>query len=513
MTRKLITAAALLLTVHTAMAQELTPGQNYMNKFATAPAFAGFNGNDEGFLGYRASMTGIEGAPTMLRANVNGNIKGNMGYGVDIINEKSGNFSNTIAALTYAYHVRLNSDANLSFALSPTIVRSAFDLSNAKTYSAAVDPVFQNEAGLAGTGFDAGFSIMFNIKGLYFSVNAPRLICQDLKFQNGIVNTDREINTNISYAIEADKWEIEPGAMVSYGLKNGLDWQASLVAKYDRRAWLQASYSSQQWVGVGVGFAATNRIVMCYQYEIGMSDIAKTCNGNHEVTVGFLIGKAKKYQKPTIFIDDKTDARGNGKGDGDLAKKLQEEIKTRDEEIKRLEGLIDDCCTNNNPTSDVNTPKPSEDPVQITDPSEPNQQVADNNQPVEENEIAQPRDPHSVEWLTPSELINVRFATGTATLLQSSKSDLDALALKVRHDKNKDRDILIIAYTNDPTAYGKQMSENRAMTIKKYLISKGVPAQRLIATGARLRTVSDDPDGRYEDNRVMIGLEAKPRDK
>lgn len=513
MTRKLLTAAALLITVHTAMAQELTPGQNYMNKFAAAPAYAGFNGNDEGFLGYRTMMTGIDGAPTMLRANVNGALGGNMGYGVDIVNEQSGNFNNTIAALTYAYHVRLNSDMNLSFAISPTIVRSAFDLAKAKTFGATADPVFQNEAGLAGTGFDAGFSIMFNVKGLYFSVNAPRLICQDLKFQNGIVNTDREINTNISYAIEADKWEIEPGAMVSYGLKGGLDWQGSVVAKYDRRAWMQLSYSSQKWVGVGAGFAATNRIVMCYQYEIGMSDLAKTCNGNHEVTVGFLLGKAKKYQKPTIFIDDKGDSRSDKKGDSELAKKLQEEIKTRDNEIKRLEGLIDDCCTNNNPTSDVNAPKPSEDPAQITDPSEPDQQIADNNQPSEENEIAQPRDPHSVEWLTPSELTNVRFATGTATLLQSSKSDLDALALKVKHEKNKDRDILIIAYTNDPTAYGKQMSEKRAMAIKKYLISKGVPANRLIATGTRLRTVSDTPDGRYEDNRVMVGLEAKQRDK
>ncbi|MBQ5576886.1 MAG: OmpA family protein, partial [Bacteroidales bacterium] len=79
--------------------------------------------------------------------------------------------------------------------------------------------------------------------------------------------------------------------------------------------------------------------------------------------------------------------------------------------------------------------------------------------------------------------------------------------------KNKDRDILIIAYTNDPTAYGKQMSEKRAMAIKKYLISKGVPANRIIATGARLRTISEAPDGRYEDNRVMVGLEAKQRDK
>jgi|GEM_PF-3566539 len=506
MTRKLITAA-LLLTANAAMAQELTPGQNYMNKFAAAPAYAGFNGNDEGFLGYRHTMTGIDGAPTLLRANVNGNIMDHMGYGVDIVNEKSGNFSNTIAALTYAYHVKLSNDMNLSFAVSPTIVRSAFDLANAKTYGAQVDPVFQNEAGLAGTGFDAGFSIMFNVKGLYFSVNAPRLICQDLKFQNGIVNTDREINSNISYAIEANKWEIEPGAMISYGLKGGLDWQGSLVAKYDRRIWMQLSYSSQKWIGVGAGFAATNRIVLCYQYEIGTSNIAKTCNGNHEITVGFLMGKAKKYQKPTIFIDDKGDSRGGAKGDGDLAKKLQEEIKTRDSEIKRLESIIDDCCTNNNPTSDVNAPKPSEDPGQTSDP-----QVTEDH-PSEESEIAQPRDPHSVEWLTPTELTNVRFASGTAIMLQSSQSELDAFALKVNHNRNKDRDILIIAYTDDPTAYGKLLSEKRAMAIKKYLISKGVPANRLIATGSRHRTVSTAPDGRYDDNKVMVGFEAKQRDK
>lgn len=516
MTRKIITAAALLLTVHTAMAQELTPGQTYMNRFAVAPAFAGFNGNDEGFLGYRATMTGIDGAPTLLRANVNGNLKGTMGYGVDIANEKAGNFNNTIAALTYAYHVRLSNDMNLSFALTPTIVRSAYDLAKAKTYSAQVDPVFQNEAGLAGTGFDAGFSVMFNVQGLYVSINAPRLICPDLKFQNGIVNTDRVINANVSYAIEADKWEIEPGAAVCYGIKGGLDWRAFATFKYDRRAWLQLSYASQKWMGIGAGFAATNRIVLCYQYEVGMSDIAKTCNGNHEVTVGFLLNKAKKLQKPTIFIDDKPDTKPDSKAESGLAKKLQEEIKARTNEIKRLEGIIEDCCANNNPSSDVNSPKPSEDPNQITDPSEPNQQIADNNeieQPSDDSEVAQPRDPHKVEWLTPTELINVRFATGTATMLKASMSDLDAFALKVKHAKNNDRDILIIAYTNDPTAYGKQMSERRAMAIKKYLISKGVPANRLIATGMRLRNIAEDPDGRYEDNRIMVGLEVKQRDK
>ena len=480
-----------------------------MNRFATAPAYAGFNGNSEGFLGYRASMTGIDGAPKMLRATASGSLKESMGYGVDIINEKTGNFNNTMLALTYAYHVQLGSDANLSFALSPMLVRSSYDLFNAKTYGPTADPVFQNEAGLSGTGFDAGFSVMFNVQGLYFSINAPRLICQDLKFQNGIINSDRVINSAISYAIEKDKWQIEPEARVGYGIESGLEWQGAVAFRYNRKAWLQASYSSQNWIGVGAGFAASNRVALCYQYEIGTSDIAKTCNGNHEVTVGFLISKAKKYKKPTIFADDdKSDSKADAKADSELSKKLQEEIKTRDSEIKRLEGIIEDCCANNNPTSDVNSPKPSDNPDPIEDPSEPNQQVNNNNQPINNDSDVPTRDPRKMNWLDPKQLINVRFATGTSTMLNASQSDLDALALKVKHRANAQRAILIIAYTNDPTAYGKTISESRAKAIKNYLVSKGVDAQRIIATSMRLKNIGEAADGRYEDDRIMVGLEA-----
>ncbi len=521
MKMKTITAGALiLLSAISTTAQNHTPGQNYMNKFTEAPAYAGFNGNAEGFLGYRAMMTGIDGAPKILRANFNGNIKGQMGYGVDVINEKAGNFNNTILALSYAYHVQLGGEANLSFAITPTLLRSAFDLASAKTFGAAADPVFQNQAGLSGTGFDAGFSVMFNIKGLYFSVNAPRLICKDLQFQNGIVDADRIINGSISYAIEADKWEIEPMAQVDYAMIGGIEWAGGLALKYNQRAWLQGSYSSENWIGIGVGFAASNRIALCYQYEIGTSDIAKTCNGNHELTAGFLISKAKKRKNPTIFAEDektdpKSDSKYNAKPDSDLAKKLEEEIKNRDNEIKRLEGLIDDCCTNNTPSSDVNSPKPSDDgPKPVVDPNEPDQETVINTEPTPEyDEVAQPRDPQKVKWLESRELINVRFATNTTRLLESSKSDLDAFANIVAHNFNADRDILIISYTNDMTDYGKQIANTRSMEIKKYLVAKGIQSKRIITSVKRLRNVSDTPEGRYEDSRITVSLEAKPRDK
>ena len=90
-----------------------------MNKFSAAPAYAGYNGNDEAFLGYRSFMTGIDGATKLLTADVNGDLGESMGYGVQIINEKSGNFSNFYAGITYAYHIRFSEESGLSFAVTP----------------------------------------------------------------------------------------------------------------------------------------------------------------------------------------------------------------------------------------------------------------------------------------------------------------------------------------------------------------------------------------------------------
>jgi ABC-type taurine transport system substrate-binding protein len=60
----LVLAAALGLISNNANAQYLTAaGQSYINRFSVAPAFAGFNENAEGFVGYRSFMAGIEEQP------------------------------------------------------------------------------------------------------------------------------------------------------------------------------------------------------------------------------------------------------------------------------------------------------------------------------------------------------------------------------------------------------------------------------------------------------------------
>lgn len=475
MKNKIIIATACLTMAFSANAQDIPFwGHNYADRFSVAPAFAGFNGNDEAFISYRKSMFGIEGASKIMKLDVNGDIMNqNAGYGVNITSEKSGNFTNLFTAITYAYHIKFSSDASLSLAVSPTVVRSSYNLAKATTFGAQVDPVFQNEAGLSATAFDAGVSLMFNVSNLYFSVNVPRTICGDLKFANGIYNYDRRFNGELSYAIETGNMMLEPIADISLAQKGGLDYRASLAAKYNQRAWLILSYSSQSWIGIGAGFAAGGRIAVNYQYETGTSAIAQNCSGTHEITVGFCISKNQKRKEPTAFADDDCGSTPiiQPTDNSAVEKKLQDEIRMRENEIKRLEDMIQEYNSKlpTNPSSNVEpTPNNPVNPV-----------VTPSNNPQTNPSTPEP----SEEWQPPVVFNYVIFGFGNARLFSSSKTEIDRCVNIMK--KNTNTRIRIMAYTDEVGSadYCRMLSKQRAEVIKKYMTDNGIDDNRIQAEG------------------------------
>ena len=473
MIKRILIATACLSTALAATAQDVVfRGQNYADRFSVAPAFAGFNGNDEAFVSYRRNMYGIEGAPKNMRIDVNGDIMNqNAGYGIDITSEKSGNFTNLSAAITYAYHIRFSSDASLSLAVSPTLLRVSYNLAKATTTGMSTDPVFQSESGLSATAFDAGVSLMFNYTNLYFSAAMPRTICKEMNFANGIYNYDRMFYGELSYAIPASsKITLEPIADVLYYTKGGLEWKASLAAKYNQRAWLTLSYSSQYWVGIGAGFAAGSRIAVSYLYETGNSTIASNCMGTHEITVGFCISKNQTRKEPTAFADDDLGSSTIIQNDNsDLERKLQEEIRTRDSEIKRLEDMI----------QEYNSKLPQNN-GDVT-PSNPGTGYT----PPTENPSVQEPEPQSdsQEWQAPVQFNNVVFSFGNAKLLPSSNSEIDRCVNKLK--KSDNLKVKIIAYTDElgSSEYCRILSMQRAEAIKKYITGKGIADSRVVTEG------------------------------
>jgi outer membrane protein OmpA-like peptidoglycan-associated protein len=97
------------------------------------------------------------------------------------------------------------------------------------------------------------------------------------------------------------------------------------------------------------------------------------------------------------------------------------------------------------------------------------------------------------------------FETAKATILDISFPDLDRLAM-VMH-KHKELDVEIAAYTDSRGSYKKnvKLSEDRANSVKDYLIHKGIEPERLPAHGYgpdHPVASNDTPGGRASNRRV-----------
>lgn len=490
MYKKLFIGFISVLTLSTQLrAQDIDmPGQSFINRYSVSQAFAGFNGNTEAFAGFRQYMTGIEGAYKTMRFDFNGNFMDNMGYGFNINQEKSGNFSNTTAALTYAYHINLGNQLGLSLALSPMLVRSAYDLSSANTFGANTDPVFQNQSGFSATGFDAGFGLVFNWTNLFFSVDIPRIICSDLKYQNGIYNYDRTFKGALSYIYDAGSFSIEPMAKVSFKQKGDLNYAACVAAKYNQRIWAEISYLNHGTFAIGVGGAVNDRILLNYQYETGTGDLAKSSNGTHEISIGFLVKKSETRKMPDYFPIPEDQI--NSKNEYDKAEeKLNQEIKKRESEIKRLEKLINTLKTQQQTTSQVDT---------NNDNTTQNQQTTNNT----ESTTTPPKNDNK-KWLDPIRGISISFSTTGYTLNKSSLPELGIYISTMKIVEDVNLKIIVFADNQGGKDADLLLAQKRADAIKSYIVSKGIAADRLF-TEAHNSNIANNSELRFVANEVQF---------
>lgn len=111
-------------------------------------------------------------------------------------------------------------------------------------------------------------------------------------------------------------------------------------------------------------------------------------------------------------------------------------------------------------------------------------------------------------------LPNVQFYTNSNILLESSKKDLDKLC--IYFNDNQDLNGTIYGHTDSRGDIEKNLvlSQNRANSVKNYLIEGGVQADRLesIGKGSTVpRASNDTEEGRLMNRRVEINITKKVR--
>lgn len=108
----------------------------------------------------------------------------------------------------------------------------------------------------------------------------------------------------------------------------------------------------------------------------------------------------------------------------------------------------------------------------------------------------------------------VRFDTGKSTLTASAKTNLDKL-VKV-FTEYPDTNIVIYGYTDSTgkLEFNQTLSEQRANSVKGYLISKGIVGSRFTSTGMGVAdpiATNDTPEGRSQNRRVEFAITANAK--
>jgi outer membrane protein OmpA-like peptidoglycan-associated protein len=108
---------------------------------------------------------------------------------------------------------------------------------------------------------------------------------------------------------------------------------------------------------------------------------------------------------------------------------------------------------------------------------------------------------------TRAELRGVTFKAGSAELVPSSLRTLDAAIAGLK--KNEKARVEIEGHTSSEGGeeYNQKLSQDRAESVRNYMIAKGVDGKRLSAVGygySRPKASNDTEEGREQNRRIEI---------
>lgn len=313
-----------MLLASLAKGQDVEFSQFYANRLYLNPAFAGseyvpivsmsyrnqWPQNNRPFVTYTASYDQFV---DLMRG----------GLGVLILqdNQGQGAIKTTMASGIYSYSLDVNRNLSINIGLKATYIQRKLEWESF-VFSDMIDPLYgviyptgeiqPNELSKSYWDFSTGFIV--NYKSLYFG---------------GVVDHMSEPNeafkSNENVAILPRKYTIHAGASIPLGYTRGLmksNYTISPNVLYQKQQdFEQINYGMyfyrNNWVIGGwmrhnlsfdfdafillLGFQ-TDRFRIGYSYDYVISNLVKTNSGAHEISLSYLLGKAKSSCSGTHFL-------------------------------------------------------------------------------------------------------------------------------------------------------------------------------------------------------------------
>ncbi len=241
------------------------------------------------------------GAPSTQVFNFNTALPAyNSGFGFHLVNDNLGVTNNIEAQLSYAYHVKMQGNATLSFGVRGGIINKTIDFGKLR-FRESGDPFDLGKGKESNLKPDFGAGIQYETPKFFVGFSINHL--NQAKFNFGSATTQETLvqssylMAGYNYVFGAEKWVLTPMLLVRNAQFSKYALEGGAIIKYNQKFWGGVSYRTQESANLllGADFTRKTKKNVVHNMRVGYSfdyiiegQSAKQAT-SHEVTLGYTI--------------------------------------------------------------------------------------------------------------------------------------------------------------------------------------------------------------------------------
>ncbi|KLT67300.1 type IX secretion system membrane protein PorP/SprF [Pedobacter sp. BMA] len=327
--KKLIFILAVFLTLQGFSQQKPQYTQYIFNQYLLNPALSGIENYMDFKAGYRKQWAGINDAPQTSFVSAHWALGDNQlwsnaltsfpeqtgnpmdrnytqnytsspshhGMGVTAVLDKTGPIKRVDANVTYAYHLQLNNNFNLSAGVAAGVSSISLDV-NALTFDTPYDPAL-NRALINQVKPDLSIGLWLYGSRLFAGLSVQQILPQTLSFTGDeSYNVGKEVPHYFATAgykfFFDDEIAAIPSVMIKYVEPSPVSFDLNMKIAFRDRFWLGGSYRKDDSFAAMAGFNIGKMVNLTYSYDFTTSDLNQVSNGSHEIVLGLMLNNIYK---------------------------------------------------------------------------------------------------------------------------------------------------------------------------------------------------------------------------
>ena len=219
------------------------------------------------------------------------------GMGVTAVLDKTGPLKRLDANVTYAYHLQLSNNFNLSAGVAAGISNISLDI-NALNFDTPYDPAL-SRALVNQIKPDLSMGLWLYGARVFAGVSAQQILPQKLSFSaDNRYNQGKEVphffaTAGYKFFVD-DDIALIPSVMVKYVQPSPTSVDLNMKLAIKDKIWLGGSYRRNDSFSAMAGFNVGKMVNLTYAYDFTTSDLNQMSNGSHEIVLGILLNQIYK---------------------------------------------------------------------------------------------------------------------------------------------------------------------------------------------------------------------------